>query len=276
MQHYVISLAHDQQRREHITREFGKHGIAFTFLDAVTPERVPEVATMLDMHLAAQPQLTPGVQACFCSHLLAWHTAFTTSDTPCIAVFEDDILLSRSAATILEHIDTQLQQQTAFDLLRLETFLGFVPDAEMQLHTPLALPVPFASFRMRTQQDGTGGYVITRQGAQAILEYVRELAAQPGKLPPADVLIFGKYILEKLQVLQLVPAICIQQSVAIHRLHLHGEPLPGHLESDRKAIRRARRTLGRKLIDEITNPFRKYWSRRHCSCIPFADSTFSD
>ena len=44
MKNFVISLACANERHEHITSEFSKHGIAFSFFNAITPDLIDQVA----------------------------------------------------------------------------------------------------------------------------------------------------------------------------------------------------------------------------------------
>ena len=41
---YVISLTRETKRRKHIEQEFGRQNILFSFFDAVTPDRIEDVA----------------------------------------------------------------------------------------------------------------------------------------------------------------------------------------------------------------------------------------
>ena len=48
---YVISLISETKRRKHIEQEFGQQNIPFSFFDAVTPDRIEDVAKKFNITL---------------------------------------------------------------------------------------------------------------------------------------------------------------------------------------------------------------------------------
>ena len=48
---YVISLTRETKRRKHIEQEFGQQNILFSFFDAVTPDRIEDVAKKFNIIL---------------------------------------------------------------------------------------------------------------------------------------------------------------------------------------------------------------------------------
>ena len=48
---YVISLTRETKRRKHIEQEFGRQNILFSFFDAVTPDRIEDVAKKFNIIL---------------------------------------------------------------------------------------------------------------------------------------------------------------------------------------------------------------------------------
>ena len=48
---YVISLTRETKRRKHIEQEFDRQNILFSFFDAVTPDRIEDVAKKFNIIL---------------------------------------------------------------------------------------------------------------------------------------------------------------------------------------------------------------------------------
>lgn len=82
---YVISLVRCPARRQWISGQFARAGIAFHFLDAVDGRDLPHEAGAVP---GAQP-LNPGERACALSHLAAWRRLLQSGAAGAF-VFEDD------------------------------------------------------------------------------------------------------------------------------------------------------------------------------------------
>lgn len=81
---------------------------------------------------------------------------------------------------------------------------------------------------------GAAGYVLSLRAARELLEYARNHYP----LRPVDHIVFDDYILvEKLPILQIVPALCIQDYILHHKDNQHNA-LPSYLEQDRLEIRK--------------------------------------
>lgn len=77
MKNFVISLACANERHEHITSEFSKHGIAFSFVNAITPDLIDQVAKYLFLDIASL-DLKPSEIGCLLSHFVLWQKAVMT------------------------------------------------------------------------------------------------------------------------------------------------------------------------------------------------------
>lgn len=115
---YVISLTNAQERRAHITQEFGKQDISFSFFDAITPDLIEETAKKFNITFdrSSKATLCDGEIACALSHIVLWNFVLE-NNLDYINIFEDDIYLGENAKELLnvDYIDSDT------DILKLET-----------------------------------------------------------------------------------------------------------------------------------------------------------
>ena len=102
MKSFVINLDRAPERLAHLDVTFGRHGLSFTRMAAVdakllTPREIAERCT---------PDAKLGVSelACFLSHRKCWQ-AIADLAIPHAVIFEDDVLLGKDAAEILNRSD---------------------------------------------------------------------------------------------------------------------------------------------------------------------------
>ncbi len=100
---YVISLTRETKRRKHIEQEFGRQNILFSFFDAVTPDRIEDVAKKFNIILdrSSEAKLWDGEIGCALSHISLWNLALEKS-LDYINIFEDDVYLGENAKELLE------------------------------------------------------------------------------------------------------------------------------------------------------------------------------
>jgi putative glycosyltransferase HI_0765 len=100
---YVISLTRETKRRKHIEQEFGRQNILFSFFDAVTPDRIEDVAKKFNIILdrSSEAKLWDGEIGCALSHISLWNLA-VEKNLDYINIFEDDIYLGENAKELLE------------------------------------------------------------------------------------------------------------------------------------------------------------------------------
>ena len=100
---YVISLTRETKRRKHIEQEFGWQNILFSFFDAVTPDRIEDVAKKFNIILdrSSEAKLWDGEIGCALSHISLWNLA-VEKNLDYINIFEDDIYLGENAKELLE------------------------------------------------------------------------------------------------------------------------------------------------------------------------------
>lgn len=200
MHNYIISLRTETKRREHIQDEFGHKGIQFEFFDAVTPNQNIIVAQNLNISIE-RLSLTQGEIACLLSHISLWKKAID-EQLDYIAIYEDDVHLGENAEVFLNQ-STWIPEQG--DVIKLEAFNThiFVDRAEkFQLDDHRKL------YMLKFKHVGAAAYILSQHAAKVLLEAV-QYNKEP--LKPLDHIIFEDYIFNgKLKVLQILPALCIQ------------------------------------------------------------------
>lgn len=103
MENFVISLKSATDRRIHIEEQFGKKAIAFEFFDAIEPHKIDLIADSLKININ-NCSLSKGEIGCLLSHVSLWKKAFD-ENIDYIAIFEDDIYLSKDAHFFLSKSD---------------------------------------------------------------------------------------------------------------------------------------------------------------------------
>jgi len=229
MRAYLINLDRATERLATFSQQAERIGLAF--------ERIPAVdaSTIVDV----PPGMSPPAVACFASHRVAWQK-LVDGDGDWCAVFEDDVHLSPEVVGLLTD-ERWIPRYAA--LIKLETFSypikvrrkGIAAGARRQLHELL------------TYHCGTGGYVIGRDCARKLL------AVTAGMERPVDDVIFDLAVARSLDlaVLQLVPAVCVQDCVlakiegrpVLHESHMQFVPkaAPIRLNGSAKLVREIRR-----------------------------------
>ena len=223
---FVISLLQADERRQHIVNEFGRHQVTFEFFDAITPAQNEAVAKKLGINIG-NTVLGPGEAACLLSHLTLWQQA-VTQNLPYITIFEDDVFLGANAAAFLNHYEWVPQD---CDVIKLEGFSTQIISSIFPTHH---LPEQRKLYRLKHKHMGAAGYVLSQHAVRALLVYARNHLP----LRPVDHILFDDYILTKgLPVLQMVPALCVQDYI-LHHENNQLNALPSYLEQDRMTVRR--------------------------------------
>ena len=198
---YVISLIRETKRRKHIEQEFGQQNIPFSFFDAVTPDRIEDVAKKFNIILdrSSEAKLWDGEIGCALSHISLWDLALE-NNLDYINIFEDDIHLGENAKELLE-VDYLSDD---IDVLKLEA------NGKMVFRTPKAVKYDRKVYPITFKQSGTAGYTVTAKGAKYLLEQVKNKPLEVA----IDSLIFEDFLnLKDYKVVQLSPGICVQDFV---------------------------------------------------------------
>ncbi len=214
---HVINLARSADRRAFMQEALAKAGVSGEFVAAVDGRR----------RRAPSPRAISAAEtALILSHRKVWRR-FLRSAEEYAVVLEDDAHLGEGFAQLLE-ADWRAH---AFDAVKLETLFHRVWLArrgamlgERKLH------------RLGSEHYGTAGYLVSREGARKMLALTRGLDQ------PVDHALFGAKTMRagRLRVLQLVPAVVVQDN--IHPDAKARRELPTTLhESDREQLAEAAR-----------------------------------
>jgi len=95
MKKFVVSLSSAIERRKHISAQFEKQGIEFSFFDAVTPDIAASDAQLMKLNVH-ENHIARGELACFMSHVHLWKK-IVEDNIAYMAIFEDDIHLGEKA-----------------------------------------------------------------------------------------------------------------------------------------------------------------------------------
>lgn len=202
MKIFVINMDRSPERLQHFREQADAVGVEFDRLPAVDGRALSqgEVDSQTDPKFEFKP-LSRAEFGVFSSHRNAWRQLVESSE-PCTAVFEDDVLLAPELKDALQAIENLSE---AFDVIKLETTFrkvviersSIAAGSDVQLH------------RLLTWHGGAAGYVVSRSGAQKLLNLLSRIA------DPVDQVLFNPLsrICKSLNVLQAIPALCVQNDI---------------------------------------------------------------
>lgn len=178
--------------------------------------------------------LSPAEVGCFLSHRKAWEMV-CAGDEEWAFIAEDDVHFSQNAAAFLSG-DGWVPAQT--DIVKAETNL------RQHEFSPASWPAPRGhELRLlKSTHLNAGGYLLTRDAAARMLAFTEQ------KCEAVDGLLFAKEYMQehRLKVLQIIPAICIQDGYINE--HAATSPLGSVINEERIESRSItkKRTLTRK------------------------------
>lgn len=222
MQILVINLDRSPERLAHFTAEANRVGVQFDRISAVDGRELSEaeVQEQTDPAFEFKP-LNRAEFGLFVSHRLAWQRLLESSEKNA-AIFEDDVLLADNLAAVFSAIDALDQE---FDVIKLETtFRSIVLNKE-----GLPLCEDTRLHPLLTWHGGTAGYVVSRRGAQRLLERKQRVS------DPIDQVLFNPMsrVSQDLSVLQVVPAVCVQNDI-LARVHGRGSDFGSTIQQRRR------------------------------------------
>ena len=199
---YVINLKRSVERRTWMEKELAGAGIEAEFVNAVDGRRFgPTCAASLAKRNRVRA-ISLAEAACALSHRKIWRK-FLRSGAPFAVVLEDDVLLGRGVAEVLESDWTRWR----FDVVKLETRLerGWLSPSAGSVHGHPERSVR----RLYSGNLGTAAYVVSAPGARRLLRLTREFAE------PLDVALFSERAVraDALAIFQLQPAIAVQEEL---------------------------------------------------------------
>ncbi|WP_298775248.1 glycosyltransferase family 25 protein [uncultured Shewanella sp.] len=202
MKCFVISLKTASKRQSHINQAFSAQGIPFEFFDAITPDINDAEASRLKL-VIKNTSLSQAEVSCLLSHVAILQKIVDES-IPYGAIFEDDIHLGKGADRFL--CDDNWIPPT-MGLIKLEKFNNI---ARGQFGSSIKLDSKTELFRLKGRHLGAAGYIVSHEMARQLLNEL----SQYDSLGAIDKIIFEEFIIDnKIDVFQLQPAICAQDSI---------------------------------------------------------------
>ena len=244
MKNIVISLKTAVARREHIVKEFGKQNIGFEFFDALTADLARPLAEKMQLNIH-DDFLSPGELACFMSHVSIWQK-MVDEQIPHLAIFEDDILLGENSS---EFLSSSNWLKEDWNIVKIEMFNKKVllskKDDSFSNHHRRELR------QLLSKHYGCAGYILSLKAANELIAYI----IKNKRLIPLDHIVFEYFLpISTGKILQLNPAICIQDSI----LRGNHKNFPSDLEEMRRKRMREEKVKGvGKLIKEFARVFRQ-------------------
>lgn len=199
MEIYLVNMDRSVERLERMARIFDENGLCFTRISAVDG-RLLEVdgGHAFPESTGRLYQIGPGEVGCFLSHRKFWQEV-VAGQSSFAAVFEDDIHLGEGIRNFLLTDDWVPADA---DIVKLETTRVKTLFNKREFTRWSGRSVR----RLRGTHTGTGGYVVSKQGAAKLLQMSEAFA------DPVDQFMFNTESLAwaKLVIYQMSPALCIQ------------------------------------------------------------------
>jgi glycosyl transferase family 25 len=199
---YLINLPRRPDRREAMERQARRLGLNLTRVDAIDArEADPQELSGRFEKSGPLGEIPKGDQCCFLSHRLAW-SRLAQSGAPYAVVLEDDVVLSEQAKAVMQN-DGWIPP--GIDLIKLEHY-GPASQSVL-LSNFISIGNGLRLGRMRSRHTGGAAYILSRRGAELLLNIPRfDL--------PVDHLLFNpnnSKIFARLRPWQLLPTIARQE-----------------------------------------------------------------
>ena len=207
---FVINLDHRKDRLKRIRKHLNSNGLYFTRFQAVNAlETNSKTLTKNIVKYGPLGKISIGDMACFQSHLMLWKKIYKTEKKP-VLVLEDDAYISKRGFELLRN--TNWIPKNA-KIIKCEKFGN--KRHRVLLSPKLKSIDGFHLHYLMSKHSGTGGYIITPDGAKYLVEKSVNVNV------PVDHFLFNpnnSEIFKDLKPLQLYPAICeqVDQSSDIH------------------------------------------------------------
>ncbi len=250
MKAYFINLDRSPERRDWFLGQAAALEIGFTRVPAVDSRELGEAEMARQRALASgDTELSPGEIACLLSHRKVWRLVAGASD-PWAFIAEDDIHFAPDAARFLS---TPEWIPAGAEVVKAETTL-----IRQELSRKVwAEPFGHELRQLRSNHFCSGGYFLSRDGAARLLGFTDR------HVEPVDVILFSPElgVLNQTPVLQLSPAICLQDMYMARR----DSRLDSDIHSERVSQRRSRkmppiaklRREAKRVAGQIVEPFRR-------------------
>ncbi|NRG17635.1 glycosyltransferase family 25 protein [Rhizobiales bacterium] len=238
---FFINLDRRRDRLDRMSRQFAAAGISALRW----PAKDGNSLSREERSLFDKTNLGPSQIGCFLSHVAIWKWLLASNENA-VAVFEDDLAISTRLKHLLED-DSWLAPDA--EIIRLETALR---QTRLTGIRPSGIK-GFSIGRLRKRAYGTGGYIVTRRGAERLLGgYCRPINN-------IDILLYDPWLHDgkgPLRVFQVLPAPVSQLQFLYPRKFAHESDIvtDRKLQSDAREVYKTGRSsasLPRKLIYEL-------------------------
>lgn len=193
MEILVISRTDASDRRLFQSKQFEELGLSFSWIDAITPEKIKNFIDQNKMKRWERPLKDTEI-SCFLSHVVAW-SHVSSLEQPCL-IFEDDVCLSKKLPEFILHA----QKLDFIDHLTLE--LHYKPK---WLGRKIDISNDIKISRLYQDRAGAAAYVLWPNGARILLNDF-----QNGSIALADAFISTNSLLASYQV---EPVMAMQSEV---------------------------------------------------------------
>lgn len=160
-----INLEKDSERRNRLEQELQRLHVPGTRLPAVwwkqldPTQQNPLYSATLNSKQYYKP-LVDGEKGCYASHIAAWEMLLS-SDAPAMVVLEDDVRLDDR---FVQAVDAIAALQRPWDMVKL------MGRTQEKVRSAVALTEVHQLIQYRRVPSFTAGYVISRRGAQKLLQ----------------------------------------------------------------------------------------------------------
>lgn len=223
MKAWFINLDRSPDRLAFMTQTLDALGLDYERVAAVDGKALSEEDIAKAYQFAPGSQfLDAGTIACSLSHRKAWERIAASEDDYAL-VLEDDVIFGEGAKAILANT-SWIPEGT--NLLRLETFRRHT----VHERKPVASVGGRDIVRLRHIHLGAGAYILSRAAAERLVQHMPRFSYA------VDYVLFDPKCPEfcGMEVLQMVPALCIQSERAPQAART--ADLPSVLQGTRKAV----------------------------------------
>ena len=162
---FVINLDHRKDRLKRIRKHLNSNGLYFTRFQAVNAlETNSKTLTRNITQYGPLGKISIGDMACFQSHLMLWKKIYKTEKKP-VLVLEDDACISKRGFELLR--STNWIPKNA-KIIKCEKFGN--KRHRVLLSPKLKSIYEFHLHYLMSKHSGTGGYIITPNGAKYLVE----------------------------------------------------------------------------------------------------------
>jgi glycosyl transferase family 25 len=238
MKAYFTNLDECTDRRAYMEAKLDEFGIEHERVPAVDARIMPQAEINKNYAVPeGEKAIDRGAIGSYMTHRSIWRK-IADSDDPYTLVFEDDVLFGKDAKTILT--DTSWIPDAA-DLIRLETFRRHTVHEMASVGEVCGRKL----VKIRYQHLGSAAYILSQRAARSLVKQSETFRYAP------DYVLFNPDCPDfcGFDIIQLVPALCIQSAIAPAESKTHN--FPSIIQKSRKEnFSKGLKRLGEKAARE--------------------------